>query len=305
MKRKRNIVVPNLLVGNPEMPTLQRSISKSQGGWLVEYRIWPDNKWVKVYHGGNHDEAKNIYKQLGKLKGQVKSGLLKNPTHHFPRTDKGRKGEVKHKRLLEEVFPGMKKGRPRTPAYWKADLFSSSGFIDSIIGQGTKQSAMAEAAGFVGKSFNNTSIARVQLSGPYADLDAMEQDITEDEEPPQRLKPSSIIPLPRGLGELVPRKRGRPRKIQPIKVIDIDDISSELAAAHAPKRGRGRPRKHAISSHKYKPGQQVKLKFGKKHGYIKKLMPENGMYIIDFGEYTDIYGDSDLEGLRGRPRKTA
>src|SRR5882672_1488888 len=135
---RQNFVAPP---GMRNPSHFQRTIYQVKDGrknitWIVEYRILPDKNWVNVYTGGSHDEAKSVYSNLHTIKPQIMSGVIANPTHHFPKTKKGRPGKAKYKRQLEEIFPGMRKGRPRLSAYWKADLFSASSFIDSIIGQG-------------------------------------------------------------------------------------------------------------------------------------------------------------------------
>lgn len=312
----KNFVAPSTI--NPSQmrmiaakKQLQRTIYRTSAyGWAVDYRILPDRKWINAYRGTNEVEAKEIYKNLKTLSKHVSSGLLQNPrkrrarnlpyinleqllsnpAHHFPKTEKGRPGSAKYSRQLEEVFPGMRKGRPRINAHWKVDLFSEAGFIDSILGQGTQKSAMAEAASFVGKIYNNIPIARVVLNGPYADIDAMEADITEDEETP--VTRHATPP---------PKPRGRPPKI---KLIPISQIPQELAQ---PKRKRGRPRKH-VESRKFKLGQQVQDKNTGKIGIITDLV--SGTKELGWGYHINFNGvllgkyESELKGLRGRPRKS-
>jgi len=196
-----------------------------------------DSKFIGAF--ASKKKALEVAKKYrsGEVYAAKSSGLSEmiqvNPKYHYPSTERGRpRGPgrpAKLKALPERIFPGLTKGRPRTPAFWKADLYAADGFLDSILGQGTKQTAMAEAASFVGKPFNTPNgkvkIARVELNGPYASLDDMEADITEDD-------------VPQVIREKKPR--GRPR-IHPIQ-----------AVIEGPKRPRGRPKgsfakKHAVS----------------------------------------------------------
>lgn len=192
-----------------------------------------------------------------------------NPTIHYPTTERGRprKGlgrPPKLKALQERIFPGLTKGRPRVQAYWKADLYATDGYLDSIIGQGTKQTAMAEAAGFVGKPFNTPNgkmrIARVELNGPYANLDAMEADITEDEQP-QVIRKKKKRGRPKGSKSAIKvaikskGKRGRPKgSFSKKHTFTTDELVAVLKASktpvvsEAPKK-RGRPRKVATVIH--------------------------------------------------------
>jgi hypothetical protein len=196
-----------------------------------------DTKFIGAF--ASKKKALSVAKKYrsGEVYAAKSSGLSEliqvNPKIHYPATERGRpRGPgrpAKLKALPERIFPGLTKGRPRTPAFWKADLYAVDGFLDSILGQGTKQTAMAEAANFVGKPFNTPSgkvkIARVELNGPYASLDDMENDITEDD-------------VPQVIREKKPRGRPRIHPIQPI--------------IEGPKRPRGRPKgsfskKHAVT----------------------------------------------------------
>lgn len=191
-----------------------------------------------------------------------------NPTIHYPTTERGRprgKGSPKKlKALQERIFPGVTKGRPRTPAYWKADLYAADGFLDSILGQGTKQTAMAEAASFVGKPFNTPNgkvkIARVELNGPYASLDDMENDITEvdipqvirEKKPRGRPRGSKVLAVDSGQPK---RKRGRPKgSFSKKHAFTTDELVAVLKASKTPvvsetPKKRGRPRKVATVIH--------------------------------------------------------
>jgi hypothetical protein len=236
---------------NPYSPRLSQLTKKKKKLKHVVAGNPPGNNGFLVYATDSNGDSKFIGAFASKKKalevakkyrsGEVyaakSSGLSEmiqvNPKYHYPSTERGRpRGPgrpTKLKALPERIFPGLTKGRPRTPAFWKADLYAADGFLDSILGQGTKQTAMAEAASFVGKPFNTPNgkvkIARVELNGPYASLDDMEADITEDD-------------VPQVIREKKPRGRPRIHPIQPV--------------IEGPKRPRGRPKgsfakKHAVS----------------------------------------------------------
>ena len=225
---KKKKKVRHLLAGNPP----------GNNGFLVYATDSNgDSKFIGAYVSKKKALAVAKKYRSGEVYAAKSSGLSEliqvNPKVHFPSTERGRpRGPgrpAKLKALPERIFPGLTKGRPRTPAFWKADLYAADGFLDSILGQGTKQTAMAEAASFVGKPFNTPSgkvkIARVELNGPYASLDDMEADITEDD-------------VPQVIREKKPRGRPRIHPIQPV--------------IEGPKRPRGRPKgsfakKHAVT----------------------------------------------------------
>jgi hypothetical protein len=215
------------------------------------------------------------------------SAILINPIQ-FPRGTRGRPGEKKYRKLSEQVFE-FGRGRPRQPKTWKVDIFSSSGMIDSLIGQGTAETAKAEAQGMIGKKFKGQKVVKVVLDGPFDSIDDIS---VHDEEIPEFAPrtPDEIevmelaSRLPSRKKGLKTIRRGTTQAGHEIIDYDFDDDSDDLFRDYSREKKRGRPRKHPVQSetHKYKIGQVVLVKTSEKtpykYGIITRQLTYNANY---------------------------
>lgn len=104
-----------------------------------------------------------------------------NPVH-FPHTERGRprKGRGrprKSRALTEKIFPGLTRGRPPSKQWWILDLYTEGYLLDTLIGEGSRPTALSEAQQFIGKKLKDAlgkikKVERVELSGPYEDKPA-------------------------------------------------------------------------------------------------------------------------------------
>lgn len=238
------------------------------------------------------------------------SAIQINPIH-FPRGPQGRPGKKKYRRLSEQVFE-FGRGRPRQPKTWKVDIYSSSGMIDSLIGQGTSETAKAEAQGMIGKKFKGQKVVKVVLDGPFDSIDDIS--VSDDElDELKRLRDWEETVLPEHeLGkyttdELAVMELAATTPRAPRGSVKWPLREGVGSGAAQPKK-KGRPRKQPLQpeTHKYKIGKIITFFSGREtyYGIITAHTIDNSYYI----NYIDslgnlVHGDKRLHESKISPLK--
>ena len=295
---------------NPEEKTVIYTVTTQQGKKArITFTRNKQTNNLEAFVGGKHYDlgstnnmvksaeswiidAFDVDKKDIQRKNMGHINLSQNP-HYFPRSGRGRPGQKKkYKRLPEQVFD-FGRGRPRKPVYWKADLFrADDSQIDAIIGQGTKESAFAEAQAMVGKLYKGNKVARVVLDGPFETIDDIpvtdneEFEILEERTPDEREVMELAATMPRA-------PRGTVKFVPPVTTTG---------------KKRGRKRIHSLT-HKYKVGQIVLITLGSdklRYAIVTQQLNKNKYYLNIFDEYgthrSNEIVESNLRPLpKGRP----